>query len=170
MVSSCFTDELKILIFVAAWCLFLASCTFSFMLVWWYMMILTSGCLKSWLVVCCLQAFRKDDRVVLDRKALFKNTLRKAAYAWKRIIELRLSGLSVFYSVVHSCNWYLVIVIWIKKKKSCYCHKWEVSVCCYRRGSCYAQILCGPTCFYGSTLGTIQSIVLMAFFSLIYYL
>ncbi|KAH1249118.1 Peroxisomal acyl-coenzyme A oxidase 1 [Glycine max] len=39
-------------------------------------------------------AFRKDDRVVLDRKALFKNTLRKAAYAWKRIIELRLSGLS----------------------------------------------------------------------------
>ncbi|KAG5056956.1 hypothetical protein AAZX31_05G060200 [Glycine max] len=36
-------------------------------------------------------AFRKDDRVVLDRKALFKNTLRKAAYAWKRIIELRLS-------------------------------------------------------------------------------
>ncbi|KAG4933196.1 Peroxisomal acyl-coenzyme A oxidase 1 [Glycine soja] len=36
-------------------------------------------------------AFRKDDRVVLDRKALFMNTLRKTAYAWKRIIELRLS-------------------------------------------------------------------------------
>ncbi|KAH1202266.1 Peroxisomal acyl-coenzyme A oxidase 1 [Glycine max] len=47
-------------------------------------------------------AFRKDDRVVLDRKALFMNTLRKTAYAWKRIIELRLSGLSIFYSVVHS--------------------------------------------------------------------
>nr|XP_009587601.1 peroxisomal acyl-coenzyme A oxidase 1-like isoform X1 [Nicotiana tomentosiformis] len=28
---------------------------------------------------------------MLPRKELFKNTLRKAAYAWKRIIELRLS-------------------------------------------------------------------------------
>ncbi|KAL9276536.1 hypothetical protein ACSQ67_025919 [Phaseolus vulgaris] len=36
--------------------------------------------------------FRKDDRTVLDRKELFKNTLRKAAHAWKRVIELRLSG------------------------------------------------------------------------------
>ncbi|CAI9771569.1 unnamed protein product [Fraxinus pennsylvanica] len=36
-------------------------------------------------------AFRKDDRTMLPRKELFKNTLRKAAYAWKRIIELRLS-------------------------------------------------------------------------------
>ena len=39
---------------------------------------------------------------MLDRKALFMNTLRKTAYAWKRIIELRLSGLSIFNSVVHS--------------------------------------------------------------------
>ncbi|KAH1223517.1 Peroxisomal acyl-coenzyme A oxidase 1 [Glycine max] len=37
-------------------------------------------------------AFRKDDRTTLDRKELFKNTLRKAAYAWKRINELRLNG------------------------------------------------------------------------------
>ncbi|KAH9721161.1 peroxisomal acyl-coenzyme A oxidase 1 [Citrus sinensis] len=37
-------------------------------------------------------AFRKDNRAMLSRKELFKNTLRKAAYAWKRIIELRLSG------------------------------------------------------------------------------
>ncbi|OVA04668.1 Acyl-CoA oxidase [Macleaya cordata] len=36
-------------------------------------------------------AFRKDNRTMLSRKELFKNTLRKAAHAWKRIIELRLS-------------------------------------------------------------------------------
>ncbi|XP_022867012.1 peroxisomal acyl-coenzyme A oxidase 1-like [Olea europaea var. sylvestris] len=36
-------------------------------------------------------AFRKDDRTMLPRKELFKNTIRKATYAWKRIIELRLS-------------------------------------------------------------------------------
>ncbi|KAL2489681.1 Peroxisomal acyl-coenzyme A oxidase 1 [Forsythia ovata] len=36
-------------------------------------------------------AFRKDDRTMLPRKELFKNTLRKATYAWQRIIELRLS-------------------------------------------------------------------------------
>ncbi|KAL5723921.1 acyl-CoA oxidase [Ranunculus cassubicifolius] len=36
-------------------------------------------------------AFRKDNRVTLGRKELFKNTLRKAAHAWKRIIELRLT-------------------------------------------------------------------------------
>ncbi|GAB4858071.1 acyl-coenzyme A oxidase [Ancistrocladus abbreviatus] len=35
--------------------------------------------------------FRKDNRITLDRKALFKDTLKKAAHAWKRIIELRLS-------------------------------------------------------------------------------
>ena len=29
---------------------------------------------------------------MLGRKELFKNTLRKTAYAWKRIIELRLTG------------------------------------------------------------------------------
>ncbi|KAJ1394064.1 Acyl-coenzyme A oxidase, N-terminal [Sesbania bispinosa] len=36
-------------------------------------------------------AFRKDNRPMLGRKELFRNTLRKATYAWKRIIELRLS-------------------------------------------------------------------------------
>ncbi|KAM7494059.1 hypothetical protein LguiB_028668 [Lonicera macranthoides] len=36
-------------------------------------------------------AFRKDDRTMLGRKELFKNTLRKATYAWKRILELHLS-------------------------------------------------------------------------------
>ncbi|KAL0296277.1 UNVERIFIED_CONTAM: Peroxisomal acyl-coenzyme A oxidase 1 [Sesamum radiatum] len=36
-------------------------------------------------------AFRKDERTMLSRKELFKNTLRKAVYAWKRIVELRLS-------------------------------------------------------------------------------
>ncbi|KAE9607434.1 hypothetical protein Lal_00026774 [Lupinus albus] len=36
-------------------------------------------------------AFRKDNRPMLGRKELFKNTLRKAAYAWKRITELRLN-------------------------------------------------------------------------------
>ncbi|XP_075478361.1 peroxisomal acyl-coenzyme A oxidase 1-like [Primulina tabacum] len=35
--------------------------------------------------------FRKDERTMLPRKELFKNTLRKAAYAWKRIIELHLT-------------------------------------------------------------------------------
>ncbi|KAK4400431.1 Peroxisomal acyl-coenzyme A oxidase 1 [Sesamum angolense] len=32
-----------------------------------------------------------DDPKMLSRKELFKNTLRKAVYAWKRIVELRLS-------------------------------------------------------------------------------
>ncbi|XP_068635662.1 peroxisomal acyl-coenzyme A oxidase 1-like [Aristolochia californica] len=36
-------------------------------------------------------AFRKDNRTMMGRKELFKNTLRKASYAWKRIIELRLT-------------------------------------------------------------------------------
>ncbi|MED6113619.1 acyl-coenzyme A oxidase [Stylosanthes scabra] len=36
-------------------------------------------------------AFKKDHRPMLGRKELFKNTMRKAAYAWKRIIELRLT-------------------------------------------------------------------------------
>uniref|UniRef100_A0A5B6Z8G6 Acyl-coenzyme A oxidase n=2 Tax=Davidia involucrata TaxID=16924 RepID=A0A5B6Z8G6_DAVIN len=36
-------------------------------------------------------AFQKDNRPMLSRKELFKNTLRKATDAWKRIIELRLS-------------------------------------------------------------------------------
>ncbi|XP_050206091.1 peroxisomal acyl-coenzyme A oxidase 1-like [Mercurialis annua] len=35
--------------------------------------------------------FEKDSRVMLSRKDLFKNTLRKAAYAWKRVLELRLT-------------------------------------------------------------------------------
>ncbi|WOL08880.1 peroxisomal acyl-coenzyme A oxidase 1-like [Canna indica] len=35
--------------------------------------------------------FRKDNRADLGRKELFKNTLRKAAHAWKRITELRLT-------------------------------------------------------------------------------
>ncbi|MED6138994.1 acyl-coenzyme A oxidase, variant 2 [Stylosanthes scabra] len=35
--------------------------------------------------------FRKDDRTMLGRKELFKNTLRKAAHAWKRINDLRLT-------------------------------------------------------------------------------
>ncbi|KAJ8774311.1 hypothetical protein K2173_011114 [Erythroxylum novogranatense] len=36
--------------------------------------------------------FRKDNRGILSRKELFKNTVRKAAHAGKRIIELCLSG------------------------------------------------------------------------------
>ncbi|XP_031273870.1 peroxisomal acyl-coenzyme A oxidase 1-like [Pistacia vera] len=36
-------------------------------------------------------AFGKDNRPMLSRKELFKNTLRKTAHAWKRINELRLS-------------------------------------------------------------------------------
>ncbi|KAK4801162.1 hypothetical protein SAY86_021649 [Trapa natans] len=36
-------------------------------------------------------AFRKDNRTMLSRKELFKNTLRKTAHAWKRIIELHLT-------------------------------------------------------------------------------
>ncbi|KAH7835370.1 hypothetical protein Vadar_025524 [Vaccinium darrowii] len=35
--------------------------------------------------------FRKDNRTMLSRKDLFKNTLRKAAYAWKTIVDLHLS-------------------------------------------------------------------------------
>ncbi|XP_009407763.2 peroxisomal acyl-coenzyme A oxidase 1 [Musa acuminata AAA Group] len=35
--------------------------------------------------------FKKDDRMMLGRKELFKNTLRKAAHAWRRINELRLT-------------------------------------------------------------------------------
>jgi hypothetical protein len=36
--------------------------------------------------------FRKDTRTMLSRKELFKDTLKKAAHAWKRIVELRLTG------------------------------------------------------------------------------
>ncbi|KAF5729829.1 putative acyl-CoA oxidase [Tripterygium wilfordii] len=36
-------------------------------------------------------AFKKDNRATLGRKELFNNTLRKAAHAWKRILELRLT-------------------------------------------------------------------------------
>ncbi|KAK4557799.1 hypothetical protein RGQ29_007531 [Quercus rubra] len=42
-------------------------------------------------IVASDPAFRKDNRAMLGRKELFKNTLRKAAHAWKRIIELRLT-------------------------------------------------------------------------------
>ncbi|MCD7462391.1 acyl-coenzyme A oxidase [Datura stramonium] len=35
--------------------------------------------------------FSKEERTMLPRKELFKNTLRKAAYAWKLIIDLHLS-------------------------------------------------------------------------------
>ncbi|CAM0912317.1 unnamed protein product [Alopecurus aequalis] len=35
--------------------------------------------------------FRKDTRTMLSRKELFKDTLKKAAHAWKRIVELRLT-------------------------------------------------------------------------------
>jgi hypothetical protein len=31
---------------------------------------------------------------MLSRKELFKDTLKKAAHAWKRIVELRLTGLT----------------------------------------------------------------------------
>lgn len=50
--------------------------------------------LKIWTfsMILWLQGFRKDNRTMLSRKELFKNTLRKAAHAWKRIIELRLTG------------------------------------------------------------------------------
>ncbi|KAF6165692.1 hypothetical protein GIB67_012589 [Kingdonia uniflora] len=40
--------------------------------------------------------FRKDNRTTLSRKDWFKNTLRKAAHAWKRIIELPLSEQEAF--------------------------------------------------------------------------
>ncbi|KAG8094182.1 hypothetical protein GUJ93_ZPchr0012g20579 [Zizania palustris] len=35
--------------------------------------------------------FRKDNRTMLPRTELFKDTLKKAAHAWKRIVELRLT-------------------------------------------------------------------------------
>ncbi|KAG6492490.1 hypothetical protein ZIOFF_047453 [Zingiber officinale] len=38
-----------------------------------------------------LFVFRKDNRTMLGRKELFKNTLKKSAHAWKRINELRLT-------------------------------------------------------------------------------
>ncbi|KAG0457272.1 hypothetical protein HPP92_022123 [Vanilla planifolia] len=37
--------------------------------------------------------FRKDNRTILERKELFRNTLRKAAHAWKLINELKLTDL-----------------------------------------------------------------------------
>ncbi|KAF1873017.1 hypothetical protein Lal_00016135 [Lupinus albus] len=45
-------------------------------------------------------AFRKDNRAMLGRNELFKSTLRKATYAWKRINELRLNGESSILFVV----------------------------------------------------------------------
>ena len=38
------------------------------------------------------QIFNKEDRVMLARKDLYKNSLRKAGHAWKTIIEKGLSG------------------------------------------------------------------------------
>ncbi|KAL6001748.1 acyl-coenzyme A oxidase [Asimina triloba] len=46
--------------------------------------------------------FRKDNRAMMSRKDLFKNTLRKAHYAWQRIIELRLSGIAL--TCIDNCN------------------------------------------------------------------
>lgn len=37
---------------------------------------------------------------MMTRKELFKNTLRKAAHGWKRINELRLSGVSFIVNFV----------------------------------------------------------------------
>ena len=37
---------------------------------------------------------------MLERKELFKNTLRKTAHAWKTIIDLRLSGMSSFLVIL----------------------------------------------------------------------
>ncbi|KAK7401198.1 hypothetical protein VNO78_12519 [Psophocarpus tetragonolobus] len=55
----------------------------------------------NWItMVNWILAFKKNDRFMLDRKEVFKNTLRKIADVWKRIIELHLSGLFVFYSVL----------------------------------------------------------------------
>ena len=45
------------------------------------------------------KAFRKDSRAQLTRKELFKNTLRKATYAWKRILELKLSGRAAWFEL-----------------------------------------------------------------------
>ncbi|GAB2292181.1 acyl-coenzyme A oxidase [Dionaea muscipula] len=58
----------------------------------------------SWLLASCSSvsfhtyayfwdfwAFKKDDQTMLGRKELFRNTLRKAAHAWKRMIKLHLS-------------------------------------------------------------------------------
>ncbi|PWZ08005.1 Peroxisomal acyl-coenzyme A oxidase 1 [Zea mays] len=50
--------------------------------------------------------FRKDNRTMLSRKELFKDTLRKAAHAWKRIVELRLTGPKItpiyFHPLLHT--------------------------------------------------------------------
>jgi acyl-CoA oxidase len=52
------------------------------------------------------QVFRKDNRTMLSRKELFKDTLRKAAHAWKRIVELRLTGPKItpiyFHPLLHT--------------------------------------------------------------------
>ncbi|XP_042411979.1 peroxisomal acyl-coenzyme A oxidase 1-like [Zingiber officinale] len=42
-------------------------------------------------IVASDPVFRKDNRTMLGRKELFKNTLKKSAHAWKRINELRLT-------------------------------------------------------------------------------
>ncbi|KAK1261343.1 Peroxisomal acyl-coenzyme A oxidase 1 [Acorus gramineus] len=42
-------------------------------------------------IVASDPVFRKDNRAMLSRKELFKNSLKKAAHAWRRIIELRLT-------------------------------------------------------------------------------
>ncbi|KAK1304782.1 Peroxisomal acyl-coenzyme A oxidase 1 [Acorus calamus] len=42
-------------------------------------------------IVASDPVFRKDNRAMLGRKELFKNTLKKAEHAWRRIIELHLT-------------------------------------------------------------------------------
>ncbi|KAI3749877.1 hypothetical protein L2E82_20495 [Cichorium intybus] len=50
----------------------------------------------------CIHAFEKFTRLMFGRKELFKDTLKKAAYTWKLITDLRLSGNLYFEPV----RWY----------------------------------------------------------------
>lgn len=49
------------------------------------------------------QILAKEDRVRIPRKELFRNTLRKAAHAYKTILELGLTG-TFFSSLQKTCE------------------------------------------------------------------
>lgn len=51
------------------------------------------------LLIIIIKVFEKSNRARLSRKELFKSTLRKCAHAFKRIIELRLTGISIYISL-----------------------------------------------------------------------
>ncbi|CAL5355876.1 unnamed protein product [Camellia sinensis] len=91
--------------------------------------------------------FQKDNRPMLSRKDLFKNTLRKAAYAWKRIIELRLSGIpssQVFKEEAATLRFFVDEAAFTDLHwwNVCTCYKKDTALRSSNRNGCHWHIKC----------------------------